>query len=72
MLGRPQEFRPKRFLNSDIDVKGLLIPFGGGKRGCPGSTFAIMVNELALPRIVHKFNFAFKTLESLFLGNHLS
>ncbi|KAG5618031.1 hypothetical protein H5410_017855 [Solanum commersonii] len=57
----PEEFRPERFLNSDIDVKGLnfeLIPFGGGRRGCPGSTFAIMVNELALARIVHKFNFA--------------
>ncbi|XP_059306735.1 cytochrome P450 71A4-like [Lycium ferocissimum] len=58
---KPEEFRPERFLNSDIDVKGLnfeLIPFGAGRRGCPGITFAIMVNELALARVVHKFNFA--------------
>ncbi|XP_049359352.1 cytochrome P450 71A3-like [Solanum verrucosum] len=64
----PEEFRPERFLNSDIDVKGLnfeLIPFGGGRRGCPGSTFAIMVNELALARIVHKFNLALPKEEEL-------
>ncbi|MCD7464798.1 hypothetical protein HAX54_053428 [Datura stramonium] len=57
----PEEYLPERFLNSDIDVKGLnfeLIPFGAGRRGCPGSTFAIPVIELALARLVHKFNFA--------------
>lgn len=57
----PEEFRPERFLNSDIDVKGLnfeLIPFGAGRRGCPGTAFAIVVIELALAKIVHKFNFA--------------
>ncbi|KAF3677428.1 Cytochrome 71A2 [Capsicum annuum] len=57
----PEEFRPERFLNSDINVRGLnfeLIPFGAGRRGCPGITFAITVNELALARIVHKFDFA--------------
>ncbi|KAM3381196.1 hypothetical protein P3S68_006769 [Capsicum galapagoense] len=57
----PEEYRPERFLNSDIDVKGLnfeLIPFGAGRRGCPGIVFAIMVNELALANLVHKFNFA--------------
>ncbi|MCD7464795.1 hypothetical protein HAX54_053425 [Datura stramonium] len=57
----PEEYRPERFLNSDIDVKGLnfeLIPFGAGRRGCPGTGFAIVVIELALARLVHKFNFA--------------
>ncbi|MCD7464792.1 hypothetical protein HAX54_053422 [Datura stramonium] len=56
-----EEFHPERFLNSNIDVKGLnfeLIPFGAGRRGCPGTAFAIVVNELALARLVHKFNFA--------------
>ncbi|KAL3342790.1 hypothetical protein AABB24_026701 [Solanum stoloniferum] len=57
----PEEYKPERFLNSNIDVKGLnfeLIPFGAGRRGCPGIPFAIMVNELALANLVHKFNFA--------------
>ncbi|MCD7448566.1 hypothetical protein HAX54_044170 [Datura stramonium] len=56
-----QEYRPERFLNSKIDVKGLdfeLIPFGAGRRGCPGTAFAVVINELALARLVHKFNFA--------------
>ncbi|KAL3374485.1 hypothetical protein AABB24_006125 [Solanum stoloniferum] len=57
----PEEYQPERFLNSNIDVKGLnfeLIPFGAGRRGCPGTGFAIVVIELALARIVHKFNLA--------------
>ncbi|OIT30640.1 PREDICTED: cytochrome P450 71A3-like [Nicotiana attenuata] len=57
----PEEYRPERFLDSNIDVKGLnfeLIPFGAGRRGCPGIAFAIIVNELAIARLVHKFNFA--------------
>nr|P37118.1 RecName: Full=Cytochrome P450 71A2; AltName: Full=CYPLXXIA2; AltName: Full=Cytochrome P-450EG4 [Solanum melongena]BAA03635.1 Cytochrome P-450EG4 [Solanum melongena]CAA50645.1 P450 hydroxylase [Solanum melongena] len=57
----PEEYQPERFLNSDADVKGLnfkLLPFGAGRRGCPGSSFAIAVIELALARLVHKFDFA--------------
>ncbi|PHT53790.1 hypothetical protein CQW23_08252 [Capsicum baccatum] len=47
----PEEFQPERFLDSSVDYKGLdfgLIPFGAGRRGCPGITFAKVVNELAL------------------------
>ncbi|CAN4078831.1 unnamed protein product [Withania somnifera] len=57
----PKEYRPERFLNSKVDFKGLnfeLIPFGAGRRGCPGIAFAAVINELALARLVHKFNFA--------------
>ncbi|PHT53225.1 Psoralen synthase [Capsicum baccatum] len=57
----PDEYQPERFLNSDIDFRGLnfeLILFRGGRRGYPGITFAIMANELALAKLVHKFNFA--------------
>ncbi|XP_042040162.1 cytochrome P450 71A6-like isoform X1 [Salvia splendens] len=56
----PEEFRPERFLGMDIDFRGLhfeLTPFGAGRRGCPGITFAVAVDELALAKLVHKFNF---------------
>nr|QPC57094.1 CYP71AJ48 [Kitagawia praeruptora] len=55
----PEEFRPERFLNSPIDYKGLhyeYLPFGAGRRGCPGIQFAMAVNELALANVVHKFD----------------
>ncbi|KAK1381075.1 Cytochrome P450, family 71, subfamily A, polypeptide 25 [Heracleum sosnowskyi] len=57
---KPEEFRPERFLNSPIDYKGLhyeYLPFGSGRRGCPGIQFAMAVNELALANVVHKFDF---------------
>nr|AKJ23355.1 CYP71AJ25 [Thapsia garganica] len=56
----PEKFQPERFLNSPIDYKGLhyeYLPFGGGRRGCPGIQFAMAVNELAVANVVHKFDF---------------
>ncbi|KAK6123577.1 hypothetical protein DH2020_042680 [Rehmannia glutinosa] len=57
----PEEFRPERFLDSSIDYRGLhfeLVPFGAGRRGCPGISFGLAVDELALAKLVHNFNFA--------------
>ncbi|CAN6584425.1 unnamed protein product [Malus baccata var. baccata] len=57
----PEEFEPERFLSSDIDYKGKdfeLIPFGAGRRGCPGIQFAVAVKEIALANLVHKFDWA--------------
>ncbi|XP_058185278.1 cytochrome P450 736A117-like [Rhododendron vialii] len=57
----PEEFRPERFLNCPVDFRGHdfeLIPFGAGRRGCPGIQFAVAVNELAVANLVHKFDFA--------------
>ncbi|XP_059637328.1 cytochrome P450 736A117-like [Cornus florida] len=56
-----EDFQPERFLNTSIDFKGhdfKFIPFGAGRRGCPGIQFATSVNELALANLVHKFDFA--------------
>ncbi|PRQ17651.1 putative psoralen synthase [Rosa chinensis] len=60
---KAEEFEPERFLNSrrPIDYKGndfQLIPFGVGRRGCPGSHFAISAAEIALASLVHKFDWA--------------
>ncbi|KAH6754886.1 hypothetical protein C2S53_019594 [Perilla frutescens var. hirtella] len=57
----PEEFCPERFLDTSIDLKGLhfeFVPFGAGRRGCPGIAFAVAINELSIAKLVHKFNFA--------------
>lgn len=54
----PEKFHPDRFLNSSVDFRGLdleLIPFGAGRRGCPGITFAMASVELVLANLVHRF-----------------
>ncbi|KAL2465406.1 Cytochrome [Abeliophyllum distichum] len=55
----PENFKPERFLNSSIDFKGLHfqhIPFGSGRRICPGIDFATALIELVLANILHKFD----------------
>ncbi|KAB2605757.1 cytochrome P450 71A25-like [Pyrus ussuriensis x Pyrus communis] len=53
------EYRPERFLDSTTDYKEndfQFIPFGAGRRGCPGIRFAMAINEIALANLVHKFD----------------
>ncbi|XP_057804239.1 cytochrome P450 736A117-like [Salvia miltiorrhiza] len=53
-----EKFYPDRFLNSSLDFKGLdfkFIPFGHGRRGCPGIALAMASVELVLANLVHKF-----------------
>lgn len=57
----PNEFRPERFLTCAIDFKGKdfeLIPFGAGRRSCPGILFATMGIELVLANLVYAFDWA--------------
>lgn len=55
----PNEFRPERFMGSSIDFKGQdfqLIPFGAGRRICPGIGFAVPIIELAIANLMHHFD----------------
>ncbi|KAK7314999.1 hypothetical protein VNO77_33531 [Canavalia gladiata] len=58
---QPLEFQPERFINKSIDIKGhdfQLIPFGSGRRGCPGIAFGMVVNELVLANLVYQFDWS--------------
>nr|XP_043638682.1 cytochrome P450 CYP736A12-like [Erigeron canadensis] len=54
-----EEFLPERFLNQDIDYRGSefqLIPFGVGRRGCPGMNLGLLSVNLVVSNIVHCFD----------------
>ncbi|KAK9232641.1 hypothetical protein WN943_022889 [Citrus x changshan-huyou] len=62
----PSAFQPERFLpghgaHADVDVRGQqfeLIPFGSGRRSCPGASSALQVLHLTLARLLHSFELA--------------
>lgn len=54
-----EEFKPERFANNSVDVKGRdfqLIPFGSGRRGCPGMNLALVNTRLFLAQMLHCFD----------------
>ncbi|KAF8022511.1 hypothetical protein BT93_F0125 [Corymbia citriodora subsp. variegata] len=54
-----EEFKPERFANSSVDLKGQdfqLIPFGSGRRGCPGMNLALINTRLFLAQMLHCFD----------------
>ncbi|KAJ8615510.1 hypothetical protein MRB53_034882 [Persea americana] len=54
-----EEFLPERFVNNSVDFKGQdfqLIPFGAGRRGCPGIAFGISSVEISLANLLYWFN----------------
>nr|KYP65354.1 Cytochrome P450 71A1 [Cajanus cajan] len=56
----PEEFLPERFEKSQVDFKGQeyfqFIPFGFGRRGCPGMNFGIAAIEYVLANLLYWFD----------------
>ncbi|GKV09821.1 hypothetical protein SLEP1_g21262 [Rubroshorea leprosula] len=55
---KPNEFCPERFIGKAIDVKDHdfeLLPFGSGRRMCPGYALGIKLIHLNLANLLHGF-----------------
>ncbi|CAD5327820.1 unnamed protein product [Arabidopsis thaliana] len=56
----PDEFRPERFLEKEVDFKGTdyeFIPFGSGRRMCPGMRLGAAMLEVPYANLLLSFNF---------------
>ncbi|XP_037487894.1 geraniol 8-hydroxylase-like [Triticum dicoccoides] len=57
----PEMFMPERFLGSAIDFRGVdfeLLPFGAGRRICPGMTLAIRMVHVMLASLLNQFKWS--------------
>ncbi|CAL1358764.1 unnamed protein product [Linum trigynum] len=56
---QPDQFMPERFLNTSLDYKRndfKFIPFGAGRRSCPGMNYAIASVYLILASLLYHFD----------------
>ncbi|XP_057727875.1 cytochrome P450 71A1-like [Arachis stenosperma] len=63
----PEEFIPERFENIQNDYKGQdfqLLPFGTGRRVCPGISFGISSTEIILANLLYWFDWKLPTNEN--------
>ncbi|KAJ0263572.1 hypothetical protein HA466_0038950 [Hirschfeldia incana] len=54
-----EEFKPERHLNSSWDFRGQdfkFLPFGSGRRLCPGIRLALVLVEVTLANLVKRFD----------------
>lgn len=55
-----EEFLPERFLEMEVDFRGrdslMIVPFGSGRRGCPGIHLGLCTVKLVVAQLVHCFD----------------
>lgn len=60
LWSEPETFSPERFINDNGELyeghNFEYLPFGSGRRACPGSTFAIQVSLMTLARLLQGFD----------------
>ncbi|CAL9172070.1 unnamed protein product [Musa hybrid cultivar] len=57
--GRPHVFDPERFMHDSTEASGQdfkLIPFGEGRRICPGKNLGMLMVELVLAKLIYSFD----------------
>ncbi|KAG7536471.1 Cytochrome P450 superfamily [Arabidopsis suecica] len=58
-----EEFRPERHLDTLVEFEGqdfMYIPFGSGRRRCPGIRFGLTMAEVTLANLVKRFDWRAK------------
>uniref|UniRef100_J3M8F7 Cytochrome P450 n=1 Tax=Oryza brachyantha TaxID=4533 RepID=J3M8F7_ORYBR len=61
LWSNPLEFRPERFLEETVDIKGndfRVLPFGAGRRVCPGAQLGINLVASMVGHLVHQFDWS--------------
>lgn len=55
-----EEFEPERFMirRNHKDALEMMLPFGGGRRGCPGKEMGLISIHLALANLLYSFDWA--------------
>lgn len=55
----PEKFFPERFVGSSVDLRGRdfqLLPFGSGRRACPGMELGLTIVKQVIAQLVHCFD----------------